>query len=263
LPAVCWPLLPKTKDPPLRNVMWLGGQLTRGACLPTCRSGLEEVEAVEPNPCRCAPAVKPCWTVSERAERTFIGPLLRPQETRHRAILRHGTQKLGLLPVPEQIVRAIVQLQPGWRPLKSRMHGGPKGCFMLIRLQRLRELYRSPSRRGSPPNEVISSSGPAPARVGSDPRRFCPLFAVRTLIPGRVIGSMQVQVAEGAAVCRNLSNETGPPGSDAAGSTLHGRNPLLIVRAIRDSAAQPEAGHQPAMRGRDRWLTSCDAFSAV
>ena len=130
--------------------MWLGGQVTRRACLPSCYNGLEQVKAVEPNPCRCAPAVKPCRTVSERAERTFIGPLLRPQETRHRAMLRHGTQKVGLLPVPEQVVRAIVQLQPGWRLLISRMHGDPKGCFMLIRLQRLTKLYRSPSHRGSP-----------------------------------------------------------------------------------------------------------------
>src|ERR671917_567187 len=132
------------KDPPSRRAIWLSGQVRRGACLPTCRSGLEQVEAVEPNPCRCAPAVKACWTVPERAERTFIGPLLPPEETRYRAILRHGTQKLGLLPVPEQVVRAIVQLQPAWRPSISRMHGGPKGCFMLIRLQRLRELYRCP-----------------------------------------------------------------------------------------------------------------------
>ena len=130
--------------------MWLGGQVRTSACLPSCRSGLEQVKAVEPNPCRCAPAVKPCWTVLERAERTFVGPLLPSEKTRHRAILRHGAQKLGLLPVPEQVVRAIVQLQPGWRPLISRMHGGPKGCFMLIRLQRLTKLYRSPSHRGSP-----------------------------------------------------------------------------------------------------------------
>src|SRR5918993_5660598 len=130
------------KDPPSRRAVCLSGQVRRGTCLPSCHSGLEQVEAIEPNPGRCALAVKPCWTIPERAERTFIGPLLRPQETRHRAMFGHSTQKLGLLPVPEQVVRAIVQLQASWRPLKSRMHGGPKGCFMLIRLQRLRELYR-------------------------------------------------------------------------------------------------------------------------
>jgi hypothetical protein len=63
---------------------------------------------------------------------------------------------------------------------------------------------------------------------------------------------MQIQVTEGAAVCRNLPNETGPPASNPAGSTLHGRNPLLVVRAIWDFAAQAEAGHQPAMRERGR-----------
>ena len=130
--------------------MWLGGQVRTSACLPSCYNGLEQVEAIEPNPCICAPAVKACRTVLERAERTFIGPMLRPQETRYRTILRHGTQEVGLLPVLEQVVRTIVQLQPGWRPLKSRMHGGPKGCFMLIRLQRLRKLYRSTRHRGSP-----------------------------------------------------------------------------------------------------------------
>jgi hypothetical protein len=130
--------------------MWLGGQVRTSACLPSCYNGLEQVKAVEPNPCRCAPDVKPCRTVLERAERTFVGPLLPSEKTRHRAILRHGAQKVGLLPVPEQVVRAIVQLQPGWRPLISRMHGGPKGCFMLIRLQRSTKLYRSPSHRGSP-----------------------------------------------------------------------------------------------------------------
>jgi hypothetical protein len=114
--------------------MWLGGQVRTSACLPSCYNGLEQVKAVELNPCRCAPDVKPCRTVLERAERTFVGPLLPSEKTRHRAILWHGAQKLRLLPVPEQVVRAIVQLQPGWRRLIGRMHGGPKGCFMLIRL---------------------------------------------------------------------------------------------------------------------------------
>ncbi len=115
----------RADEPPSWSAIWLGGQVTRGACLPSGLSGLEQVEAVEPNACRCAPAVKACWTVPERAERTFIGPLLRPQEIRYRAIFQYSTQKLGLLPVPEQVVRAIVRLQPGRRPLIGQMHGVP------------------------------------------------------------------------------------------------------------------------------------------
>ncbi len=118
--------------------------------MPSCRGGLEQIKAIEPNAGVCGPAMKARWLVIQRAERTFIGPLLGTNEAWYRPIFWHSTQELGLLPVSEEIVRAILLPQVGWRSSMSGSHGVPDGCLVLFDSRHRGKLYRSLSQHGSP-----------------------------------------------------------------------------------------------------------------
>jgi hypothetical protein len=130
--------------------VWLSGQISWDSLFAVLSHGLEQVKAIEPNAGVCGPAMKARWLVIQRAERTFIGPLLGTNEAWYRPIFWHSTQELGLLPVSEEIVRAILLPQVGWRSSMSGSHGVPDGCLVLFDSRRLRKLYRSLSQHGSP-----------------------------------------------------------------------------------------------------------------
>jgi hypothetical protein len=64
----------------------------------------------------------------------------------------------------------------------------------------------------------------------------------------RWISSIQIQVAEHAALCWDKPHKAGPAASDAPGGTLNGLNPPLMLWSVWDCAAEPQRRHEPLTR---------------